>query len=193
MSAVVLSVLRQAAAGLRVLLLMTVLCGLAYPVVIWGVAQTAFHDRANGSLVHAGGRVVGSSLIGQDFRGPLWFHPRPGGYDPLATGGSNLGPSSARLLAEVRLRRSSVARTEHVPAHEVPPDPLTGSASGLDPHISPQYARQQVTRVARAHGLTEHQVRELVDAHVQGRTLGFLGQERVNVLRLNLALAAKAG
>ncbi|MFI9461457.1 potassium-transporting ATPase subunit KdpC [Streptomyces xiamenensis] len=193
MSAVVLSVLRQAAAGLRILLLMTVLCGLAYPVVIWGVAQTAFHDRANGSLVHAGGRVVGSSLIGQDFRGPLWFHPRPGGYDPLATGGSNLGPSSARLLAEVRLRRSSVARAEHVPADEVPPDPLTGSASGLDPHISPEYARRQVTRVARAHGLTEQQVRELVDDHVQGRTLGFLGQERVNVLRLNLALAAKAG
>ncbi|MFG2733798.1 potassium-transporting ATPase subunit KdpC [Streptomyces harbinensis] len=186
-------VARQAAAGLRILLLMTVVCGLLYPLLIWGIARTAFPGRADGSLLRVDGRVVGSSLIGQEFSGPLWFHPRPGAYDPLATGGSDLGPDSGRLLAEVRLRRTAVARTEGVPADSVPADALTSSASGLDPHISPAYAHLQVTRVARARGLDAERVRELVDAHTTGRALGFLGQERVNVLELNAALAAAAG
>jgi potassium-transporting ATPase KdpC subunit len=186
------NVLRQSWAGLKVLLAFTVVLGLAYPLVVTGISQVLFHGRANGSLIERDGEVVGSSLIGQTFEGAEWFHSRPSaagdGYDPLATGGSNLGPESEELLALVEERRAAVAEEDVVEPADVPADALTASASGLDPHISPAYAHQQVDRVAEERGLGADEVRRLVDDHVRGRGLGFLGGERVNVLELNLAL-----
>jgi K+-transporting ATPase ATPase C chain len=185
-----MSVLRQFLAGLRVLLVLTVVVGLAYPLAMTGVGQLLFHARANGSLVHADGRAVGSALLGQDFTGPQWFHPRPstGGYDALASGGSNLGPSSPQLAANIARARAAAAAADGVAAAKVPPDAVTASASGLDPDISPAYAYQQVDRVAHARGLPPAVVHRLVADHVTGRTLGFLGEPHVNVLALNLAL-----
>ena len=186
------NVLRQSWAGLKVLLAFTVVLGLAYPLVVTGISQVLFHGRANGSLIERDGDVVGSSLIGQTFEGSEWFHSRPSaagdGYDPLATGGSNLGPESEELLALVEERRTAVAEEDVVEPADVPADALTASASGLDPHISPAYAHQQVDRVAEERNLDADEVRRLVDDHVRGRDLGFLGGERVNVLELNLAL-----
>ncbi|WP_053205059.1 potassium-transporting ATPase subunit KdpC [Jiangella muralis] len=188
---------RQSWAGLRVLLLFTVILGIAYPLAVTGVSQLAFGDQADGSLVTHDGEVVGSSLIGQPFDGEQWFHPRPSaagdGYDTLASGGSNLGPESAELLATVEERRAAVAEANGVDPADVPPDAVTASGSGLDPHISPAYAGIQVDRVARARGLDPADVRALVDEHTQGRVLGFLGGERVNVLELNLALEERGG
>ncbi len=185
---------RQAAAGLRLLVVMTVVCGVVYPLVVWAVAQAAFGDRADGSAVRdADGRLIGSDLLGQDFDGPGWFRSRPGSYDAAAPGPSGLGPDSAVLLREVERRRAAVAEAEGVPAREVPPDALTGSGSGLDPHISSAYARLQVDRIARERGVARELVRELVEARVEGRVLGFLGQERVNVLELNRALLLYPG
>ncbi|SEE42677.1 potassium-transporting ATPase subunit KdpC [Jiangella alba] len=189
--------LRQSWAGLRVLVLFTVILGVAYPLAVTGVAQVAFGDQAGGSQVTHDGEVVGSSLIGQPFDGEQWFHPRPSaagdGYDTLASGGSNLGPESAELLATVEERRAAVAEENGVDPADVPPDAVTASGSGLDPHISPAYAEIQVDRVAEARGLDPAEVRELVDDHTQGRVLGFLGGERVNVLELNLALEDLGG
>jgi potassium-transporting ATPase KdpC subunit len=186
------NVLRQSWAGLKVLLAFTVVLGLAYPLVVTGISQVLFHGRANGSLIERDGEVVGSSLIGQTFEGAEWFHSRPSaagdGYDPLATGGSNLGPESEELLALVEERRAVVAEEDVVEPADVPADALTASSSGLDPHISPAYAHQQVDRVAEERNLDADAVRRLVDDHVRGRDLGFLGGERVNVLELNLAL-----
>jgi K+-transporting ATPase ATPase C chain len=186
------NVLRQSWAGLKVLLAFTVVLGLAYPLVVTGISQVLFHGRANGSLMERDGEVVGSSLIGQTFEGAEWFHSRPSaagdGYDPLATGGSNLGPESEELLALVEERRAVVAEENGVEPVDVAADALTASASGIDPHISPAYAHQQVDRVAEERGLDADEVRSLVDDHVQDRVLGFLGGERVNVLELNLAL-----
>ncbi|TDC45881.1 potassium-transporting ATPase subunit KdpC [Jiangella ureilytica] len=184
--------LRQSWAGLRVLLLFTVILGVAYPLAVTGVAQVAFGDQADGSLVSHDGEVVGSSLIGQPFDGAEWFHPRPSaagdGYDTLASGGSNLGPESTELLATVEERRAAVAEENGVDPADVPPDAVTASGSGLDPHISPAYARLQVARVAEARGLAAVAVADLVSEHTEGRILGVLGGERVNVLELNLAL-----
>src|ERR1700754_1943027 len=181
--------MRQSWAGLRVLLLFTVILGIAYPLVVTGVSQVAFGDQADGSLVSHDGQEVGSSLIGQTFDGEEWFHSRPSaagdGYDPLASSGSHLGPESADLLASVEERRAAVAEEEGVDESEVPPDALTASGSGLDPHISPAYAELQVDRVAEARGLDADTVADLVDDHTQGRILGILGGERVNVLELN--------
>ncbi|KRF30578.1 potassium-transporting ATPase subunit KdpC [Nocardioides sp. Soil805] len=191
---------RHAVAGLRTLVVLTLLLGLAYPLVVTGVAQAAFDWRASGSLVTADGErttsyddAVGSALIGQGSDGPEWFHPRPSaagdGWDPLATGGSNLGPESPDLVATIEERRAAVAEEEGVAPAQVPADALTASASGLDPHVSPAYAMLQVPRVARANGLAEEEVRDLVEAHTDDRTLGFLGEPRVDVLALNIALA----
>lgn len=184
--------MRQSWAGLRVLLLFTVILGIAYPLAVTGVSQVAFGDQADGSLVERDGEVVGSSLIGQTFDGPEWFHSRPSaagdGYDPLASSGSNLGPESPDLLALVEERRAAVAEEDGVDPADVPPDALTASGSGLDPHISPAYAQIQVDRVAEARGLSADTVADLVSEHTDGRILGFLGGERVNVLELNLAL-----
>lgn len=188
---------RHTFAGLRVLIVLTVLLGLAYPLAVTGVAQGAFDWRASGSLVTSSGEhttsyddAVGSALIGQRFDGPEWFHSRPsaGGWDPLATGGSNLGPTSPDLLATIENRRAAIAEEEGVDPRLVPPDALTASASGLDPHISPAWADLQVARVARERGLADDVVRRLVDEHTHGRDLGVLGAPRVDVLAVNLAL-----
>ena len=187
--------LRQSLAGLLLLLTFTLTLGLGYPLVMTGVAQVAFHSQANGSLVKHQGKDVGSSLIGQDFTGTRWFHSRPSapGYDALASAGSNLGPNSPDLLKAVQKARAQVAQENGVAPSTVPPDAVTSSGSGLDPHISTAYADLQVARVARARGLSVTDVQQLVDDHTQGRILGFLGEPRVNVLELNLALAAHAG
>jgi K+-transporting ATPase ATPase C chain len=187
--------LRQSLAGLRMLLLLTVVLGLGYPLLMTGFGQVAFHDQANGSFVKADGRTVGSSLIGQEFKGSEWFHSRPSAssYDALASGGTNLGPNSPQLLKAVQKARADVARENGVSPSDVPPDAVTASGSGLDPDISPAYADLQVARVAEQRGMSVMAVQQLVDAHTQGRTLGFLGEPRVDVLELNLALAQAAG
>lgn len=174
----------QTLAAVRALVVLTVLLGLAYPLAITGVAQVAFPGNADGSVVERDGKVVGSDLIGQSYADdPAYFQGRPsaGDYDPLASGATNLGPENDELVAAIEDRRTTVG-------NDAPPDALLASGSGLDPHISPEYAALQVARIARERGLDEDVVRELVDAHTQGRTLGFLGEPRVNVLELNLAL-----
>ncbi|MBW5480366.1 potassium-transporting ATPase subunit KdpC [Streptomyces bambusae] len=192
-------------AALRMLLVLTVVTGILYPLAVTGVAQALFHDKANGSIVKAGGKEVGSSLVGQSWDlpkqnpddeneaarpDPKWFQPRPSNssYDPLATGSSQLGASDSRLVQAVKDAKQQVAEFNGVPESEVPKDAVTGSASAIDPHISPEYARIQINRVARENGLTEQQVAKLVADHTDGRTLGFLGEPHVNVLELNLAL-----
>jgi len=187
-----ISFIRQSLAGLRLLLVLTVVLGLAYPMAVYGVGRLV-PDRADGSMLTVDGSVVGSRLIGQAFDGDEWFLPRPSvagdGYDPLASGASNLGPENPDLLATVTERKQEVADREGVDPSAVPADAVTASGSGLDPDISPEYARLQVDRVARARGLEPTVVRQLVEDRVQGRDLGFLGEPRVNVLELNAALA----
>lgn len=185
------ALIRQSVAGLRVLLVLTVLTGLLYPLAVFGVGRLV-PDRADGSMIEVDGEVVGSRLLGQPFDGDEWFLPRPSaageGYDPLASGASNLGPENADLLDAVERRRAEVAAREGVDETLVPRDAVTASASGLDPHISPAYADLQVARVARARGLDEDTVRRLVAEATTGRELGVLGEPRVNVLELNAAL-----
>lgn len=187
------SSLRQVLAALRVLLVLTVALGIAYPLAVYGLGRLV-PAKADGSLVTVDGKVVGSALIGQQFSGDQWFLPRPSaagdGYDPLASGASNLGPSDQKLLATVTAARQEVATREGVDVSAVPADAVTASGSGLDPDISPQYALLQVDRVARARGLAPEKVRALVDAHTVGRDLAILGSAHVNVLELNAALAA---
>jgi len=175
------------------LVVMTALVGLAYPLAVTGFAQVVLPDRADGSLVHRDGTVIGSSLIGQSFDGqPEYFQSRPSaagdGYDPLSSGASNLGPESEDLVAAIEERRAAAAALDGTDPADVAPDALLASGSGLDPHISPLYAAQQVARVARERGLSPATVRELVDRYTDGRSLGFLGEPGVNVLLLNLAL-----
>ena len=188
-----LSFLRQCAAATRLLVVLTVVLGVAYPLAVYGVGRLV-PGRADGSMLTVDGKVVGSTLIGQPFSGDEWFLPRPSaagtGYDPLSSGASNLGPNSPDLLATVEQRRHDVATREGVAESQVPPDAVTASASGLDPDISPAYAALQVPRVARTRGLDEATVRGLVADATTGRELGFLGEPRVNVLRLNASLAA---
>jgi potassium-transporting ATPase KdpC subunit len=180
--------------GLVALLALTVLVGIAYPLLVFGVGQGAFRGAADGSLVHSRGRAVGSSLIGQSFgTDPRYFWGRPSaagdGYDPGASGASNLGPTSAELDQEVRDRLAVLLKANPgTTAAQVPSELVTASGSGLDPDISPAAADFQVNRVARARGLDPAAVSRLVDQHVQGRTLGIFGEPRVNVLELNLAL-----
>ena len=200
------STVRQHLAALRTLLVLTVLTGVVYPLVVMGIGQLAFPAQANGSLVGSGGQVVGSRLLGQAFADaqgnplPQWFQPRPSaatdpnnkndpGYNPLFSGASNLGPANPILIKSIQARRAAVAAFDGVPAASVPADAVTASGSGLDPDISPAYAEEQVNRVARARGLDPAAVRALVVAHVQDRTWGILGQPRVNVVELNIALA----
>lgn len=239
--------LKDLKTGFAMMLALTAITGLAYPVVMTAVAQILFRDQANGSLVTVNGHIVGSRLIGQSFTRAEYFHPRPSsagpnGYDPTASGGSNLGPTSARLFngatkiedrtkaeivdfdgikdrivhycvdnglpfeSSLPLDRFRDAKGElddvklinafndaanplvFRPVTPIPPDAVTGSASGLDPHISPRNAELQSGRVARTRGVTVAQVAALVAAHTDGRTLGFVGEPAVNVLELNLAL-----
>jgi K+-transporting ATPase ATPase C chain len=167
----------------------TVLLGFAVPLGFTGLAGAVFPHEAGGSLIRQEGRVIGSALIAQRFEGPGFFHPRASaagavGYDAAASGASNLGPTSAELLEAVRGRIGA--------ARAAPADAATASGSGLDPHVSPANARAQVDRIAAARGMPEGQLLALVEAHAEGRLLGILGEPRVNVLRLNLALAAGA-
>ena len=187
--------LRQSLVGLKLLVVMTVVLGVAYPAAVWGISQTAFHDKANGQILSVDGKDVGSKLIGQNFaaKDDDLFHGRPsaGDYDGLASAPSNLGPSNPGLLAAIEKRQAAIAAIEGVDVAEIPADAVTASASGLDPYISPEYARLQVPRVAKARGLTAAAVEKLVDDQVRGRQLGFLGEPKVNVLELNLALDAQ--
>jgi K+-transporting ATPase ATPase C chain len=179
-------------AGLMIVVF-TVLVGVMYPLAMTGVARVAFPRQADGSLVTRNGQVVGSILIGQSFTDPRYFHGRPSaagaGYDAMASGGSNLGPTSQALLDQVSLAVKQIRLENDLPdSAPIPIDLVTASASGLDPDISPASAMLQVPRVARARGMSEKEVRRLVDAHIEGRTFGVLGEPRVNVLKLNLAL-----
>ncbi|GAA2580211.1 MULTISPECIES: K(+)-transporting ATPase subunit C [Micrococcales] len=183
----------------RALLLFTVVLGIGYTLLITAVGQLAFPAQANGSLVrNAEGEVVGSSLIGQNFTAadgeplPEYFQPRPSaagdGYDGGASSGSNWGPENEDLIAAIEERKAQIAEFNGVSPDEIPADAVTASSSGLDPHISPQYAQLQVQRVSDARGLTVDQVQGILDEHAQGRDLGYLGEPTVNVVELNLAL-----
>ena len=180
---------RRIIAATRILLVLTVLLGILYPLTITGIAALTMRAQAEGSLVTSGGRIVGSSLLGQAFPGARWFHPRPGAYDPRASGPSNLGPDNPALKREVAARSAAIRTSDGVPSGTLlPADAVLGSGSGLDPDISPAYAEIQAPRIARARGLSIGSVRALIDANSAGRTFGFLGEPRVNVLALNLAL-----
>lgn len=188
------AVLRPALVLLAVLSLVT---GLLYPLLVTGVAQTVFPHQANGSLVQRDGQTVGSELVGQPFSRPGHFWSRPSATGPMAynaaaSGGSNLGPSHPALAEAVQARIAALRAADPGNTAPVPVDLVTASASGLDPHISPAAARYQVARVARVRGLSPGQVNALVDQHTEGAWLGFMGEARVNVLTLNLALDAQA-
>jgi potassium-transporting ATPase KdpC subunit len=199
---------RQLIAALRGLIIFTIICGIAYPVIMVGIGQLVFHQQANGSLVSYHGKVVGSRLLCQEFvdsKGnplPQYFQPRAStaanpavktdyGCDPLFSGASNLGPNNPALVADIEQRQQQIAKFDHVSVTQIPPDAVTTSASGLDPYISPQYAAIQVNRVAAARHISPATVRALVSQYTQGRVIGFLGEPRVNVLNLNIALDTK--
>jgi potassium-transporting ATPase KdpC subunit len=176
---------------------LAVIVGGLYPLAVWVLSQVVFPSAANGSWIVRSGEIIGSRLIGQAFTGPGYFHSRPSaagdGYNPLHSEGSNLGPTSKRLV-ELVTRRVAAYRAENgLPAEvSLPADAVTASASGLDPHISPENARLQAPRVAEARGLTEAEIRRLIEAATEGREFGIFGEPRVNILLLNLALDGAA-
>lgn len=174
--------------------LFTGVLGVAYPFAVTGVAQTVFSEQADGSLVRdKAGKVVGSALVGQTFAEPVYLHPRPSaagdGYDASSSSGANLGPLNADLIA--RVKTDADALRAETGAAAIPADAVTASASGLDPHISPAYARLQAARIAQARGVAVQEVSKVIEQHVEGRTFGVLGQPRVNVLLTNMALDAR--
>lgn len=180
--------------AVSMLVVMTVVTGIIYPLAVTGLARVLFPQKASGSLIYRNGQPVGSALIGQNFSDPRYFHGRPSaagkaGYDAAFSGGSNLGPTNRKLVASVAQRLAAVRAENGLPAGApVPADLVTASASGLDPDISPEAAYLQVPRVARARNLPEEKVRALVEKNIIGRQFGILGEPRVNVLRLNLEL-----
>jgi K+-transporting ATPase ATPase C chain len=191
--------LRQTWTAVRALLILTVVLGIAYPLAITGIGQLAFNNNANGQLVKVDDEVVGSAIIGQSFADadgaalPEWFQSRPSaagaGYDGGASSGSNYGPENDDLIAAIGDRQTAIEELDGVGQEQIPADAVTASASGLDPHISPEYARLQIARVAQARGLDQGVVADLVESFIQGRDLGYLGDPTVNVLLLNIALA----
>jgi potassium-transporting ATPase KdpC subunit len=185
--------IRQLTPAVLAVVVFTVLCGVVYPLAVTGVAQVAFREKADGSLIEVDGTVVGSSLIGQQFAAPGYFHPRPSaagaGYDAMASSFSNLGPTNPGFLAAVQARVAAYRSENGLAATQpVPVDAVTASGSGLDPDISVANAKLQAPRVASARGLRVDRVLALIDEHTSGRQWGFLGEPGVNVLRLNLAL-----
>ncbi|MFC0359910.1 MULTISPECIES: potassium-transporting ATPase subunit KdpC [Kytococcus] len=188
------SLTRPLLAAVRMLLVMTVVLGVLYPAAVL-LAGRALPARADGSVVHHDGRAVGSALFSQETTDPRWFHPRPSAtdHDGASSGGSNLGTREPAQLEVVRERLAAVRQENPDAAGPVPPDAVTASGSGLDPHISPEYAEYQLPRVAAANDLPVEQVRALVEEHTDGPSLGFVGAPRVNVLLLNLALADAVG
>jgi potassium-transporting ATPase KdpC subunit len=202
-------IVRQHLAAFRALLVFTVICGFIYPFVMLGVSQVAFHQQANGSMVSYNGKVVGSSLLCQEFTDakgnplPQYFQPRPSsatptptpkgdyGCDPTFSSASNYGPNNPALITLVKQRLAQISAFDHVPESQIPSDAVTASGSGLDPDISPQNAAIQVNRVAAARHVSPAAIRALVSQYTQGRTLGFLGEPRVDVLNLNIALDQK--
>jgi K+-transporting ATPase ATPase C chain len=189
------SAMKNLVTAVLIFLVLTVITGLLYPLAVTGLAQLAFPHQANGSLIEKDGTAVGSELIGQPFTGPTYFWGRPSAttpaYNAAASTGSNLGPTNPALLDRVKADVERIQKA-HPGKGAVPVDLVTTSASGLDPHISPAAALYQVERVAAARGLDPSAVRRLVEEHVEGRTFGLLGEPRVNVLELNLALDALA-
>ena len=172
-------------------IVLTVLVGVVYPFVTTGLSELLFKEKARGSLIEREGKVIGSRLIGQPFKGPGYFHSRPSaagsGYDAAASGGTNLGPTSRQLFEEQVKARARQLHDEN-PNEKIPADLITSSASGLDPHISPAGAAFQIPRVARERRMSEDEVRNVVRRHTEGRQFGVVGEARINVLELNLAL-----
>jgi K+-transporting ATPase ATPase C chain len=189
---------RQTWTAVRALLVFTVILGIGYTLVITAIGQLALPAQANGSLVKADGKTVGSSLIGQSFtttKGVAlaqWFQSRPSaagnGYDGGASSGSNYGPNNSTLVKTIKSRQAAIEKSDGVTAAQIPADAVTASGSGLDPDISPAYALEQVDRVAQARNLSASTVKALVESRIQGRELGYLGEPTVNVLELNIAL-----
>jgi potassium-transporting ATPase KdpC subunit len=183
---------QQILPGLRIKLYMTILLGVVYPLAMTGISQVLFPHQANGSLVMSGDKVIGSELIGQNFSKPEYFQPRPSaagndGYDPTASGGSNYGPTNRKLIDRVKASIDKFRKENPDYTGPLPADLVTASASGLDPHLSPDSAKAQAPRVAKARGVTVDQMNQLIAQFTEGPDLGFLGEPRVNVLKLNLA------
>jgi K+-transporting ATPase ATPase C chain len=203
-------IVRQHIAAFRILIVFTIICGVIYPAIVLGISQVAFHNQANGSLVSYNGKIVGSSLLCQEFvdaKGnplPQWFQPRPSdaivsgekndyGCDPLYSSASNLGPNNPTEIADIKAMQKEIEAFDHVSASQIPPDAVTASGSGLDPDISPANASIQAARVAAARHLPLSTVLALIAKNTKGRDIGILGEPVVNVLTLNIALAELPG
>jgi potassium-transporting ATPase KdpC subunit len=184
--------LEQLLPAVRIVLVLTVLTGMLYPALVTGIAQAIFPKQANGSLIEINGKVIGSELIGQKFSKPEYFQGRPSaagdGYDAANSGASNFGPTNQKLVDRIKADAEKFRKQNPDFTGPFPADLLTTSASGLDPHLSPASAAAQVARVAKARGVPQAEVQELLDRHTESRQLGLLGEPRVNVLKLNMAL-----